>query len=232
MSRMEFNFNAFYDKWKYFHCAFNLTGIFAAVAIGDASPWLISQLISFSLVLVSIIKSLSFKPIVIGYANCITLTRLIIILILGFSYNELDNFTLFVWFLFTICLDGVDGFLARKFRHSSNQGEIFDMEVDSFMVLLLCWIHFDINDIGWWILIPGSLRYSFEFLNSWIKKHEITQLPKKVRSSIAVLFFLSLLGPFVLSNSFAHYLLILATCFIFISFFAPILLCLLLKLRK
>lgn len=231
MSPMVFSFSKFYHKWKFIHSAVNMMGILLSFLIEEPFFWLSAQIFSFSFLFSSISRSLEFKPIKIGYANCITLLRLIIVLILGFLSRDLTELTLFVAFLFAICLDGVDGYLARKFNHSSSEGEIFDMEVDSFMVLLLCWIHYYVYGFSWWILIPGSLRYSFEFINIFTKNWKLIEVPKKIRASIAVIFFLSLLSPFVLSHSIANYLLIGSSCLIFLSFFTPLFIFLILKTK-
>lgn len=222
MNPMEFNFSKFYQNWKFVHSFTNLIGMILATWLGDTTIWLFTQIVSFSFLLANISKSLAFKPLKIGYANCVTLFRLLIVLCLGFLSAGFHDFVLFAVFLFAICLDGIDGFLARKFNQSSKEGEIFDMEVDSFMVLLLCWIHYSVNGVGWWILIPGSLRYSFEFINLGIKNHGLFEVPKRVRSTVAVIFFLSLLIPFIFDQTISDYFLVGSSFLIFLSFFTPI----------
>ncbi len=58
-----------------------------------------------------------------------------------------------------LLLDGVDGWLARRFRSESELGARFDMEVDAFLMLVLS--VFDGRYLGWWILTIGLMRYAF-----------------------------------------------------------------------
>lgn len=63
--------------------------------------------------------------------------------------------------LLLFALDGVDGWIARRWHLSSEFGEFFDKEVDAFFLLALCVVLYTEQRLGWWILIPGLLRYLF-----------------------------------------------------------------------
>jgi phosphatidylglycerophosphate synthase len=58
-----------------------------------------------------------------------------------------------------LLLDGVDGWLARRFGSESALGARFDMEVDAFLMLVLT--VFDARILGWWILAIGLMRYAY-----------------------------------------------------------------------
>jgi phosphatidylglycerophosphate synthase len=58
-------------------------------------------------------------------------------------------------------LDGIDGWLARRTRMSSEFGARFDMEVDAFLILVLAMLAWRHGKAGWWILLAGLLRYLF-----------------------------------------------------------------------
>jgi phosphatidylglycerophosphate synthase len=60
-----------------------------------------------------------------------------------------------------LLLDGVDGWLARRFRLVSRYGETLDKEVDAFFTLALSIALHESGRFGAWILIPGALRYLF-----------------------------------------------------------------------
>lgn len=57
-----------------------------------------------------------------------------------------------------LLLDAVDGQVARRTRTSS-LGARFDMEIDSFLVLVLSW--YVASSLGWWVVAIGAFRYGF-----------------------------------------------------------------------
>jgi phosphatidylglycerophosphate synthase len=57
--------------------------------------------------------------------------------------------------------DGIDGWAARRSGLASRFGARFDMEVDAFLILVLCGLLVRIDKLGAWILIAGALRYVF-----------------------------------------------------------------------
>ena len=139
------------------------------------------------------------------------------LLILAFLYPVVADWVLFTGFLIVISLDGVDGFLARRYRTSSEIGETLDLETDAFMVLIMAWIHFDMGNLAWWILIPGGLRYYYELVFFW-SKNTPDQPSKRVRATIAVAFFLAMLTPFVFPFELSNAIVAVASLFIIISF--------------
>lgn len=94
-----------------------------------------------------------------GPANVVTLFRLLLIFSLAPFAHRPDLIILLA--LLILCLDGVDGWLARKFDCASEFGEYFDKETDAFFMLMLCWLIVLDQRLGLWILIPGLMRYVF-----------------------------------------------------------------------
>ena len=58
-----------------------------------------------------------------------------------------------------LALDAVDGYTARRTGTTSELGARFDMEIDSFLVLVLC-LHVA-PSVGGWVLAIGAMRYVF-----------------------------------------------------------------------
>ncbi|WP_176710580.1 CDP-alcohol phosphatidyltransferase family protein [Micromonospora sediminicola] len=58
-----------------------------------------------------------------------------------------------------LALDWVDGQVARRTGTVSALGARFDMEADSFLVLVLC-VHVA-DQVGPWVLVIGAMRYAF-----------------------------------------------------------------------
>lgn len=68
---------------------------------------------------------------------------------------------------FALALDGVDGYLARRYGHESAFGARFDMEVDALLILVLALAAALLGKAGFWVLLIGLMRYGF-IAGGWI----------------------------------------------------------------
>ena len=69
-----------------------------------------------------------------------------------------------------LCLDAVDGWLARRTGEVTELGARFDGEVDAFLILALS--VYVAPECGWWVLAIGAARYLFlagEWLLPWMR---------------------------------------------------------------
>lgn len=69
-----------------------------------------------------------------------------------------------------LVLDGVDGWVARRTGTESALGARFDMEVDAFLILVLC--VYVSQSVGPWVLAIGAARYAFVaagFVLTWMR---------------------------------------------------------------
>lgn len=210
----------FYQRWVYLHAVLNTCGLLLLIWQDFYPAWLGFISLSFLIFIIDLKKTsstLHFQPLGFGYPNLITTLRLTGLLILAFGFNALSDLTCFVAFNLVILMDGLDGFLARKLNQCSKQGERFDAEADAQLVCLLSWIHFSNGTIDWWILIPGTMRYVYQIFFFWIPPG--TRFPsKKIRATVAVIFFFSLSFTFILERELATYLLMAASVLITLSF--------------
>jgi len=99
-----------------------------------------------------------------GAANAVTATRSMLVgFVTALTAAALEGTasTALLVTLVTIALllDGVDGYVARRTGSESELGARFDMEVDAFLLLVLC--VYDVRFVGWWVLSIGLLRYAF-----------------------------------------------------------------------
>jgi phosphatidylglycerophosphate synthase len=199
------------------HAFINLTGLAIVLVFGHVSFWIVGSTVSFLFFVVLIPKWKDFGSSRIGMANWITLTRLLIVFFVFTQAMYLSDLMLFGVILIVIIMDGVDGSVARKLGQSSDVGENLDMETDAFMVLVLSWLHFNNNDIGIWILLPGGFRYFYGIAFFWFSNPPL--LPsKKIRSTIAVIYFVALLTPFLLTRFWYEPILLISGVGIMISF--------------
>jgi len=58
-------------------------------------------------------------------------------------------------------LDGVDGWLARRYGIASDFGARFDMEIDALLILALSLLVWRFGKAGAWVVASGALRYAF-----------------------------------------------------------------------
>ncbi len=79
-----------------------------------------------------------------------------------------------------LCLDGVDGYLARRLGRASAFGARFDMETDAFTILALAMLVWALDQAGGWVLVSGLLRYIF-VLGGWLWPIFAVPLPPRKR---------------------------------------------------
>ncbi|MGC4796187.1 CDP-alcohol phosphatidyltransferase family protein [Micromonospora saelicesensis] len=97
-------------------------------------------------------------------ADRVTLSRAILVggvtALAADSFGQSAPITLMVVLTsVALALDAVDGYTARRTGTTSELGARFDMEIDSFLVLVLC-LHVA-PAVGGWVLVIGAMRYLF-----------------------------------------------------------------------
>jgi phosphatidylglycerophosphate synthase len=100
----------------------------------------------------------------LGPADRVTLTRATLVggvaaLAVGSFERQAPVVLLVVLASVALVLDAVDGMVARRTGTASALGARFDMEVDSFLVLVLS--GYAAGSAGAWVLAIGAMRYAF-----------------------------------------------------------------------
>jgi phosphatidylglycerophosphate synthase len=84
-----------------------------------------------------------------------------------------------------LVLDAVDGKVARRTGTATPLGARFDMEVDAFLILVLC--VFVAMSLGAWVLVIGAMRYVF-VAAAWVAPWLRAPLPPSTaRKTVAAL---------------------------------------------
>ncbi len=96
-----------------------------------------------------------------GYANWVTALRLAGVLGLGFLGPALPPLVIGVSAAVLVTIDGLDGYLARKYDTASEFGLYFDMETDALQVCILSALTCFVGEIPAAILLIGFMRYLF-----------------------------------------------------------------------
>ncbi len=164
----------------------------------------------------------------LGLGNIVTLTRTAIIGALFAPLSQPgvlgENMGL-AWAvlglaILALCLDGVDGFFARRQGLTSEFGARFDMEVDSVFALLLAVLAFQSGKAGLWILVLGGMRYGFVaagFFLPWLNNALPMRFSRKVICVIQIGVLIVLLAP-VVSGPLSLALAAIATALLTYSF--------------
>lgn len=106
----------------------------------------------------------------LGWANRVTLLRAVLVTLVAsglISSAFIDE--LWKWLLLAVAallLDGIDGWVARFTRSHSTFGARFDMELDALLIMLLCIGLWQLEPLGFWVLLVGAMRYLF-VVASW-----------------------------------------------------------------
>ena len=154
-----------------------------------------------------------------GWANWVTFVRLLILLFAVAGYTQLGDAVFGGILIGILVLDGMDGYLARKFQQMSEFGAQLDMEVDAFYCALISSLLFLEKDFGAWILVAGYLRYFFVWI---LATGGLDRVEKEIHVPgakwYAVLFFIGLLSPFLIPVFAAQLLIFIGIGLVFFSF--------------
>jgi len=153
-----------------------------------------------------------------GYANWVTGVRFFILITLAILMSDLTYYIYGIGLIIFVCLDGVDGWLARKYNHSTTFGQYFDMELDALFVLIMCCHYYLFEGIGVWILVPGLLRYFFKIGIELFPKENFREKKKRYASTIAGIFFFVLLASIFVDGQLKIYGLAIGSLLIVFSF--------------
>ena len=159
----------------------------------------------------------AYKPFA-GYANWITLLRLLLIFFTVTGMNQIPDFGIFFIGLTIFVLDGLDGLIARKFKQESEFGAYFDMETDAFFVCIFTIIIYEKGLAGYWIIIPGFMRYLYGFIIWVTGKKNDEEIKSKIGPLIAGLFFSAVLTPFILPEKYYLPVLVVSSALLMLSF--------------
>lgn len=201
-------------KWDYQHAFLMLFAGLATAFLHCLPILLIMATVSFLRVIAK--KSiLSSFP---GYANLVTLFRLGLLILLSFFVFKLSAGFILLLGIIILILDGVDGYLARRFRESSDFGAYLDMEADTFFVCFFCTYYYLENLFGWWVLLPGFMRYLYVVFILIFKLQGRKEKSTRFAKTIAVILFSALLMPLILPRMIYFPAMLLASILVVYSF--------------
>lgn len=134
-----------------------------------------------------------------GWANVITVLRLLLIALVMWQSAALHDYVIFVMGIVALVADGLDGYFARKYHTVSAFGDCFDKETDAFFVLAYSVVIYEKDLAGEWILMPGLLRYMYVILLSVVKIKPEVPSPSFRGKFMGMWLMGTLLSPFVIT---------------------------------
>ena len=137
-------------------------------------------------------------PFLDSYANQLTAFRFIMSAGTALAFHYMPELLSFCLFGLAILLDGLDGYLARKYEQMSDIGALFDKTVDAYFVLLLSFILVQEYGIPFWFLGIGYLHYGYELLLVGLGWQYLSIPKNPIGKYAAAFLFISLLSPFIL----------------------------------
>ena len=163
-----------------------------------------------------------------GWANGVTLMRATgVALLAGLIGLEGDDTLAWLELLLALTmllLDGIDGWLARRFNSASLFGARFDMEVDALFILVLALLVWQFDKAPGWILLAGLWRYGFIVVGQLYPKLAAPLPPSKRRQTgcvVQIVALLICLNPW-LPNTVTAPLALIALLFLSTSFIIDI----------
>ena len=206
------------EKWDLFHCISVLTGLVVFHLTGTIIPVILIISLSLLWLWVSQWHSISqYKP-AGGYANLVTLFRMILVISITAFSNFFSLRTLGILFIIPVSLDALDGFLARRLNQKSSFGALFDMETDALFVALAGLVLVEKHAADAWILPVVYMRYIYVLVIHSAGFHGRPEKWTRFGPVIAVIMFISLLAGYLLPPDLARILMVLACCLVVISF--------------
>jgi phosphatidylglycerophosphate synthase len=146
-----------------------LAGLAATVGLGPAG-WLVGIAYGAFTCLALIRALRSSRVAGLGPADRVTLSRAVlaggVAALAADSFHRPAPVSVMVGLsVVALVLDAVDGWVARRTGTANAFGARFDMEVDSFLVLVLS-IHV-MPSVGGWVLAIGAMRYAL-LVSGWV----------------------------------------------------------------
>lgn len=147
-------------RWGQAHALSMVTGLGLALWAGFPALFALVACISFAIVIVQF--RADWTPAgPFGVANAITGVRLLLTTVILLGHQALTGYWLAGVALVVLLLDAADGWWARGHGTASEFGAVFDIEVDTVLVVALTVALFTRGQAGAWILLPPVLRYVY-----------------------------------------------------------------------
>lgn len=208
----------FIEKWADFHALLMTIGTIITVVSHNSQVLAVCALLSFTGLFFADHNRVDGKNVKWSAANLVTALRLCLVLLVLSLFNMLSVLTITTILTLSVCLDVLDGFIARRTRRNTQFGQYFDMESDAFFVLAMGVYFWMVTPYGLWLLLPGLLRYAYRMMIRLKPKSQFTEKKRTYAAFLAGTNFILLLLAIPLSGWPQLLILILSTTIVCCSF--------------
>ncbi len=177
-----------------------------ASRFGLPAMYLLRTIVVYALMARLILRRVPPSGTGLGPANWVTLGRATLVLSMAALVPQpeilVDAGYWWIIGVMTVAmvLDGVDGWIARRTGTATAFGARFDMELDSFLILVLALLVWRSGRVGPWVVLLGLPRYLF-VAAGWVWPWMRAPLPERMRRKagcvIQGIALLVCLGPIV-----------------------------------
>lgn len=205
-------------RWTHGHALCMLLVVVAMVAGVPVIMLPVVAVLSLSVYLVRICKLPSGRRLFLGLANVITLARGALVVVVFLAFTQLPSWLTGLLLLLALILDGIDGFVARRWNEADICGQFLDVEVDALFVLSLCVLLWRYSDVPAPILFIGLLRYLYLLFLAYFVPREKLEPRRRYASIVAVFLLLALIARAVYAAPILDGLLLIACALVVWSF--------------
>ena len=198
--------------WSLWHSVLLLIGLGFAILLKENLPLLLAGLLGFAGLFLFIQTSFKFSS-----PNLVSAGRFLLIAAGSWFFSELNAYVFVAVVCLATALDGLDGYLARRFKQETEFGRLFDLEVDAFLVLVLCYLLYSKDASLTYLFVAAIARPIFVFLMiAGFKQYE--EPHNKRGQTVFVIVLTALIVAFILPPAVYQWLLPAATLLLLISF--------------
>lgn len=205
-------------RWSFCHSVATLLATVASMVLLQAWPLVLVCAFSFGCLWANHIALLKQQSFFAGPANWVTALRFIIVSWVMLFFSVIPHTLIVSLLTIAVLMDVFDGFIARRTNSQSAFGALFDMEVDAFYVLAMGLYFWFTTDFGWWLLIPGAIRYVYEIIRIIFVDDSFVPRRQALAVFLAGFNFVLLLVALILPSDMAMLVLVISMLVVCFSF--------------
>lgn len=188
------------QRWTRNHSFVVFTAFVVAIVLKTAVPLAVIGFLSFAY-FIATHPNIESEGRVFSFwqmpPNWVTLLRVILITVVGLTFQFLTPLALGLLGLIILVSDKLDGYLAESQQMNSFFGAQFDQETDAFFISIYALLLYLDNYAGSWVLALGLLRY-LNIIALVLLRQQHKKEPRFLAARlVATMVMIALLIPFV-----------------------------------
>jgi phosphatidylglycerophosphate synthase len=191
-------------RWLHAHAICMLVAATLALMLKEMLPVVLTGLASFLACAIVFYPSVRHLSPPGGIPNIITMSRLAFFVGCVLLVGIVHPYVFTAGIIVVLVADGLDGYFARRLGQSTEVGALLDMEVDAFIGCTLAFVGYFLFDLSIIVLVAGAMRYAF-VLFRWVMRWSGRKVAVPGARTVAILFFISLLTPFILGMTVGYW---------------------------